>query len=213
MSFRKYLICRKQAIEKSDERYMLMGDFVPYDWDDDVKLVGEGPPLLNERVLAKYFKELAKLDERDMLMGDYMYWSGFRQWGYNPLQEVIRTDFSLPVDLDCGPNTPPDESSTIDEESKTSEDLITTKLNEDLAINKEEINSHFSHFIDCPKIDFVIGPDEEIEIYIVEVESDGIDKSYYVEKGKEELWRSNEKWIKAKRRKMDKASKAFFRCP
>lgn len=214
MIFREYLKCRKRAIDENHEGYMLfVGDFIPDNWDEDFKLVGDGPPLFHEKVIAKYFEKLVKLDEGDMLLGDCTYWEEFRYWGYNPLERVVRTDFSLPMDLDCGPIIPPDGSSSIEEEQKTSENLITVELSEDEAINKEEINSYFFDFIDCPKIDFVIKPDEEIQIYIVEVESDGIDKSYYVENGKEDVWRSNEKWTKAKRRKMDKTSKAFFRCP
>lgn len=58
LRFRKYLKCRKQVIDKNDEEYMLVGDFVPYNWDEDIKLLEDGPLLLNENVLAKYFKEI-----------------------------------------------------------------------------------------------------------------------------------------------------------
>jgi hypothetical protein len=211
--FRQYLKCRKQALDNFDDSYMLAGDYVPDDWDEDIKLVGDGPPLLNERVLARYYLEIAKLDEVDIPFGDYRYWDGFQRWGYNPLDGVNRKDLPLPVEFDCGPIIQPDESSTIEEEPKMSENLITTEINEEVAINEEKINLHSSNLVDCQDIDFVVKPDEEVEIFIVEFELDGIGESYYMEMGNVEFWRSNEEWNKAKRRKMGKASKAFFRCP
>lgn len=192
---------------------MLVGDFIPYNWDEDIKLVGDSPPLLEENVIAKYSEKLVKLDESEILLGDWMYLEEFQHWDSDPIEGVIWTDFSLPVDLDYGLIILPDESSTIKEEQKRSKNLITMELNEDEAINKEKITSHFSGFIDCPKIDLVIKPNEEIQIYIVEVESDGIDKSYYIENGKEEVWISNEKWIKAKKKKNGQGIKSFLQVP
>lgn len=133
--FRQYLKCRKQALDNFDDGYMLAGNYVQDDWDEDNKLVGDGPPLLNEKVLARYYLEIAKLDEDNILMGDYKYWDGFQKWGYVPLDGVNRKDLSLAVEFDCRPIIEPDVSSTIEEKSKMSENLITMELNEDVAIN------------------------------------------------------------------------------
>lgn len=52
---------------------MLAGNYISNDWDEDIILVRDGPSLLNEKVLAKYYYDLIKLDESNMPMGDYMY--------------------------------------------------------------------------------------------------------------------------------------------
>lgn len=54
MWFIQYLRCQKHAINKCDENYMLVGDYVFFNWDEDIVPMGDSPPLLNEKVLAKY---------------------------------------------------------------------------------------------------------------------------------------------------------------
>lgn len=41
----------------------------PDDWNEDIKFWRDGPLLLNEKVLAKYYRELSKLDKIDILCG------------------------------------------------------------------------------------------------------------------------------------------------
>lgn len=52
-----------------------------------------------------------------------------------------------------------------------------------VTINEDGINTHFSDFIHCPTVHFVIKPYEEVEVYIVEFQLERISKSYYVESG------------------------------
>lgn len=44
LGLEKYLKFQKQVIDKNDEDDMFMGDFVPYSWDVDIKLLGDSPP-------------------------------------------------------------------------------------------------------------------------------------------------------------------------
>lgn len=212
LKFRYYLKCRKQALDNFDESYMLVGDYVPDDWDEDITFSGDGPTYLNERVLAKYFTELTKLDEEDMLVGDYKYWNGFQKWGYSPLDGFHRKDLPLPVEFDGGPIIQSDDEST-DEELEENDIAITTEPSESVANDEDESSAHAFDFIECLKAEFVIRPDEGIEIFIVEFELERMGKSYYLTKGDDEFWRSNEEWTKAKRRKMGKACQAFYRSP
>jgi hypothetical protein len=191
---------------------MLAGDWVSDDWDEDITFSGDGPTHFNERVLAKYYTELAKLDEEDMLVGDYKNWDGFQKWGYSPLDGFHRKDLPLPVEFDEGPVIQSDDESTV-EELEENDKSITNEPSENVANNEDESSAHAFDFLDCPKVEFVIRPDEGIEIFIVEFELDGMGKSYYITKGDDECWRSNEEWTKAKRRKMGKAWQAFYRSP
>lgn len=44
--------------------------------------------------------------------------------------------------------------------------------------------THPFDFIYCSTIEFFIKNNEEVEVYIVEFESDGMNKSYYIERDK-----------------------------
>lgn len=79
--FKLKLLWLDKSTDNSDESYMLTEDYVPNNCDEHIKLLGDGLPLLNEKVLAKYYHELVELDEYDMLMGDFMYWDKFQKWG------------------------------------------------------------------------------------------------------------------------------------
>lgn len=81
---------------------MLAIDYILEYWDADIKLMGDSPPLLSRKVLSKYYYEPTKLDESNMPMGNCMYRDGFQKRAYNPLEGANVTNFSLPMDLDCG---------------------------------------------------------------------------------------------------------------
>lgn len=52
----------------------------------------------------------------------------FKYEGIIHLTELIEKDLLLPVKFDCGPIIHPNESSTLEEKPKMSENLITMKL-------------------------------------------------------------------------------------
>lgn len=47
--------------------------FVFVDLDENIISLGDDPHLLNEKVLTKYYNELAKLDNSNMCVGDGRY--------------------------------------------------------------------------------------------------------------------------------------------
>lgn len=87
----------------------------------------------------------------------------------------------------------PEKISTIEEEHKEDDKLIIKKPNEEEALNEDKINTHSFDFIDYQTIKFVIKSNEQVEVYMVDFESNGICKSGYIERGKLKVWRINEK--------------------
>lgn len=71
--------------------------------------------------------------------------------------------------------------------------IITKDPSEEVVINENEIHIHSFDFMDCPTIEFVINPEEENEVWIVDFELYGIGKSYHIEEGKVYTWSINEK--------------------
>lgn len=110
------------------------------------------------------------------------------------------------------PTIQPEEISTIEEEHKEKDKLITTKPNE-VAINEDEMNTHSFDFIDCPIIEFIIKPEEEEEIYIIDFETCGIGKCHYLGRGNVKIWKIKEEQSKVKRSKMSNSSRDFFKFP
>lgn len=53
---------------------------------------GDGYPLLNEMVLAKYYNKLVKLNKGQVFVKDARCWDGFKSYGYIPLAKVERND-------------------------------------------------------------------------------------------------------------------------
>lgn len=133
---------------------MLVGNYISNDWDENIILVGDGPSLLNEKVLAKYYYDLIKLDESNMPMGDYMYQGKFQKLEYDLLNETYKKDQPLPMNDEYGLVIQSKEISTIDKEFKDNDKLITKEPNKDVAINEDESNVHSSDFIDYSKLSF-----------------------------------------------------------
>lgn len=118
---------------------MLAGNYISNDWDEDIILVRDGPSLLNEKVLAKYYYDLIKLDESNMPMGDYMYQDEFQNLEYDLLNETYKKDQPLPMNYEYGLVIQSKEISTIHKEFKENDKLITNELNKDVAINKTKV--------------------------------------------------------------------------
>lgn len=74
--FQQYVRCRRLVFDNANKDYMPVGECVPLD-----TLVGVDPSMLNEKVLVKYYTDLAKLDKSKMCVGDCIYWIEFKRWG------------------------------------------------------------------------------------------------------------------------------------
>jgi hypothetical protein len=102
-----------------------------------------------------------------------------------------------------------EKTSIKEEKPEKIEKLITTGEKERATFEEEEILD----FIVCSKVDFVIKPYEEIEVYIVEFEMGNEEKSYYMEKSNAKIWRKNATWNKVILSKISRTSKAIFKVP
>lgn len=79
---------------------MLVGDFVLDDWDENIKFVRDGSPLLSEKILAKYFKDCQVGWKRYAYRRFHVLGCISTMGDIYPLDSINRKDLPLPEEFD-----------------------------------------------------------------------------------------------------------------
>lgn len=149
---------------------MLMEDYVPLDFDDEIMLVGDGQPFIQWDGTCKNYNEFTKLDKSNIFVRDAIYWNRFKKWGMIHLKRLIeRTCHCLwfcIVDLLF--------NLMRYQLLKNSLKRMTNYHKKNQTKMKQLMRMELTYILPtlliASQIDFMITSDEELEVYIIEFE-------------------------------------------